>query len=288
MSRVFVSLLILTVFAPNAHAQPVEAGLALGLNGASSSAEPRTLAQSRWRAPSSARPNALVLRRAPAARQTPEPEGMSSTTGNAVEILPDAAAAIHPEAPQAPAPTDPAPTETETETEPVAFARHFGVQYSAGIASFIGDLRGPDVVFVQDIQAKVLHVSTLEDHLRYYLAIDVLITGAQAEGGAFLGYPDGAELEVLSFLFIPMVCGAPNAVLQVCGGIGQGTVNVNAERDRRDWGTWNYQAQIDVSPWPWLQFFALGKYVGAIEQQVDGVDSSFSFFTLTGGAGLTF
>ena len=269
MSRVFVSLLILTVFAPNAHAEPVE---------------PRALAQSRWRAPSSAWPNALVLRRSPAARQTPEPEGTASTTGNAAEIPPDAPAAIHPEAPQAPAPTDPAPTETE----PVAFARHFGVQYSAGIASFIGDLRGPDVVFVQDIQAKVLHVSTLEDHLRYYLAIDVLITGAQAEGGAFLGYPDGAELEVLSFLFIPMVCGAPNAALQVCGGLGQGTVNVNAERDRRDWGTWNYQAQIDVSPWPWLQLFALGKYVGAIEQQVDGVDSSFSFFTLTGGAGLTF
>ncbi|MEY3211405.1 MAG: hypothetical protein RIT28_1886, partial [Pseudomonadota bacterium] len=37
MSRSFVSLLILAVFAPNAHAEPVEA---------------RALAQSRWRAPS--------------------------------------------------------------------------------------------------------------------------------------------------------------------------------------------------------------------------------------------
>ena len=272
MSRSFVSLLILAVFAPNAYADPVEAGLALGRSGVASPAEPQIVAPARWRAPSLA----WARRRSPA-RQTPEPEGRASTTGNA-------AAAIDPEAPQEPAPTDPAPTETE----PVVFERHFGVQYSAGIASFIGDLRGPEPVFVQDIQAKVLHVSTLEDHLRYYLAIDVLITGAQAEGGAFLGYPDGAELDVLSFLFIPMVCGAPNAALQVCGGIGQGTVNVNAENDRRDWGTWNYQAQIDVSPWPWLQLFALGKFVGAVEQQVDGVDSEFSFFTVTGGAGLTF
>lgn len=255
MPRSFVSLLILAVFAPNAYAEPVEAGLALGLSGAVSPAEPRIVA---------------------------------STAGNA-------AAAIDPEAPQAPAVTDgaaegtPAPTDpAPTEADPAPFVRHFGVQYSAGSASFIGDLRGPDVVFVQDIQAKVLHVSTLEDHLRYYLAIDVLITGAEAEGGAFLGYPDGAELKVLSFLFIPMVCGAPNAALQVCCGIGQGTVNVNAARDRRDWGTWNYQAQLDVSPRPWLQFFALGKFVGAIEQQVDGVDSEFSFYTLTGGAGLTF
>ena len=166
--------------------------------------------------------------------------------------------------------------------------RVLSLQYTAGVASFIGDLRGPDPLFVNDVQIKVLHMSALEDRLRFHMAIDVLFMGARAEGGAFAGYDDGAELRVLSFLFIPSVCGVPVPSIQVCAGIGQGTVNVNAEGDRRDWGTWNYQLQVDYAPLPWLQLIALGKYVGAVEQEVRGVDSQFSFVTATGGVGVVF
>lgn len=47
-------LLVLALATPNAYAEPVEPGLAVGLSGALSAAEPRLTAQGRWRAPSSA------------------------------------------------------------------------------------------------------------------------------------------------------------------------------------------------------------------------------------------
>jgi hypothetical protein len=54
MSRALVSLLTLAIFTPHAAAEPVESGLAFGLSGAVSPAEPRIVAQARLRAPSSA------------------------------------------------------------------------------------------------------------------------------------------------------------------------------------------------------------------------------------------
>jgi hypothetical protein len=54
MSRALVSLLTLALLAPNAIAEPDVSGLAVGLSGAISPAEPRLVAQARWRAPSSA------------------------------------------------------------------------------------------------------------------------------------------------------------------------------------------------------------------------------------------
>ncbi|MCK6522276.1 hypothetical protein L6R49_12640 [Myxococcota bacterium] len=54
MSQTCFALLLLALFAPTAYAEPAEPGLAVGLNGALSAAEPRLAAQARWRTPSSA------------------------------------------------------------------------------------------------------------------------------------------------------------------------------------------------------------------------------------------
>jgi hypothetical protein len=62
-------------------------------------------------------------------------------------------------------------------------------------------------------------------------------------------------------------------------------VNVNGGEDRRDWGTWNYQVQVDVELTPWLSVMALGKLVGRVEQRVAGQDAAFSFWVASAGLG---
>jgi hypothetical protein len=69
--------------------------------------------------------------------------------------------------------------------------------------------------------------------------------------------------------------------------LGQGTFNVNADRDRRDFGTWNYQflAELPIAGRWSAQF--IGKYIGQVEQTVDGVYSKFGLSTATLGLGWT-
>jgi hypothetical protein len=71
----------------------------------------------------------------------------------------------------------------------------------------------------------------------------------------------------------------------LCGGIGQGTVNVNGDDNRRDYGTWNYQTSLRFFPYKGLSVGLLGKYVGRVEQQVNGRDSQFTFMSLAGSVG---
>lgn len=159
-----------------------------------------------------------------------------------------------------------------------------GVQYAALAARFVGDLGVDEPTLAHSVQIEALFVDADDWPLRGYLAIDVFWTGATHRGDVF-PYPAGAELDVLGFLFIPHLCWRPAWPVAACGGIGQGTVNVNAPRDRRDWGTWNYQLRVEAEPVEHLSVFALGKYVGQVEQQVAGRDGAFALLMLGGGLG---
>lgn len=88
---------------------------------------------------------------------------------------------------------------------------------------------------------------------------------------------------MLSFLFVANLCWRALPALEGCLGLGEGTVNINAPGNRRDYGTWNYAAEIDWNPLSRLWVVARGRFIGRVEQQVEGVDSEFSMYTATGG-----
>ena len=159
----------------------------------------------------------------------------------------------------------------------------FGVLLSAGSGAFIGDLSNEKGTTVVDLQLELLFVRANTLPLSGFLTINALFTSTHHTGSQF-PYDDNAELTIRSFLFIPHLCGHLGDAVEFCGGIGQGTVNVNSEGQRRDWGTWNYQLMARFHLWKGVSAALIAKYVGKVEQEVDGVGSDFSF--LTGQAGL--
>jgi len=156
-----------------------------------------------------------------------------------------------------------------------------GVQYGPMVARFIGDL-SDETTLGHSVQIKTLYIDAETLPIRAYFAFDIMWTATEHRGDRFL-YPAGAELDVLGFLWRPNLCWHPDLPIEICGGIGQGTVNVNAEKDRRDWGTWNYQLQLDVALADHITVFAQGKYVGEVEQEIDGVPAAFTVLMAGGG-----
>lgn len=159
-----------------------------------------------------------------------------------------------------------------------------GIQLSSGAARFSGDLSNDDTQAVVDLQIETLFVRASKLPLMGYLAIDALFTSASITQPAF-PFKRGEELQVRAFLFIPHLCVLPSDMVLFCGGIGQGTVNVNGDGNRRDYGTWNYQTSLRFFPYKGLSVGLLGKYVGRVEQQVNGKDSQFTFMSLAGSVG---
>jgi len=92
------------------------------------------------------------------------------------------------------------------------------------------------------------------------------------------------KLAILSFLFTPVIC-SPGK-LYVCGAIGNGTVNVNSINNRQDYGSWNYHSLVSYKFLArWSASFG-AKYIGRVEQQINGKDAYFSFVSVL--AGITF
>lgn len=156
-----------------------------------------------------------------------------------------------------------------------------GVQYAPMAAHFTGDL-SDSTRLAHDVQIKTFYIDAKRWPIRSYVAIDVMWTSAEHTGDRF-AYPAGAELNVLAFLFRLNTCWRPSARFDLCLGLGQGTVNVNADRDRRDWGTWNYQLQSDVALTDTFSVFAIGQYIGEVEQEIAGRPASFTILTAGGG-----
>ncbi len=161
------------------------------------------------------------------------------------------------------------------------------LRYNAGVAGFLGDLSDDRGRLVNEVEVDTLFVQRDDGRLRGYLGISTLWTAAAHDGSAF-PFDQGAELRVLSFLFVAHLCARPDAPVSLCLGLGEGTVNVNEPGDRRDFGTWNYLARLDVEPWRGLVLSGQGRFIGRVEQQVAGVDSQFSFWTAQLGAGWQF
>lgn len=162
----------------------------------------------------------------------------------------------------------------------ICFAEgEFAISYSR--AKFLGDLSteksAPLYGFHLRHWLEPQALSPLLD-LRTGLSLDILSVKTRHDGNVF-PYRQDDEIRILAFLFLPTFCLHSNDLdLQLCGAIGQGTVNVNTSDNRQDYGTWNYQADLK-----WGHEITIGlmtKFVGKVEQRVEGKDSEFSFESL--------
>lgn len=158
------------------------------------------------------------------------------------------------------------------------------LRYSYGWGYFSGDLSDSASRPVHDFQISLLKVRSNESGFHGFLSINVLTTSAVHTGTRFPFAP-GSSLDILAFLFIPHVCSGHLEPMNFCFGIGQGTFNVNANQDRRDFGTWNYQLLAEIPISENATIHALGKYIGQIEQTVGGAYSRFGMTSVAIGLG---
>ena len=169
----------------------------------------------------------------------------------------------------------------------LASSANWGLQYSYGKANFAGDL-SKDESNLHNFQILTLFGHANKWPLKYYLSIDSISTKVTHVGQKF-PFPEKATLKILAFLFVANLCHDKEQLKwQFCAGLGQGTVNVNADHVRSDYGSWNYQLQLNYLYRPDFYFFTQTKYIGKVEIENNGVNGAFGFYTYTLGLGYLF
>ncbi len=159
------------------------------------------------------------------------------------------------------------------------------IEASLATTRFVGDLGDAEVGLGIDVQVKTLFVPIGRSRFSAHLAFDLFLAWTEHAGAQF-PFPAGADLSIRGFLFLPNLCWDARATsTRLCGAIGQGTVNVNTDGHRRDYGSWNYEVSARQPITRGLFATIAAKYVGQVEQQVAGVDSAFSIVALRLGAG---
>ena len=170
-----------------------------------------------------------------------------------------------------------APVSLMAQDDLAAPAPRLGIQASAGVAGLVGDLGSQAGHPVWDIEISTLYRYSKGGHLGGYLGIDLLSFSATQESDGF--YYDPGQVDILSFLFIANLCSIGHRHWEACIGLGEGTVNVNSGENRGDFGTWNYHLRAAWLLRSDLSIVATSRFVGRVEQEKDGVPSSFSYWT---------
>ncbi len=99
-------------------------------------------------------------------------------------------------------------------------------------------------------------------------------------------FEEKESVAVLSFLFVPTICTGSN--YQICSGIGQGTVNTNSKKQRRDYGSWNYHIHGHVPIGNSINLEGQFSYVGKVEIETEEGASEFSLIASSLGASYLF
>ena len=105
------------------------------------------------------------------------------------------------------------------------------------------------------------------------------LKGRLTHGADKFPFPQKESLGTVIFLLDVGACYFQPMTVRYCAHIGQGTVNINHNDSRRDYGTWTYalMAEQNIGPDWSLQFFL--RYIGRVEQRLSSVDSEFSMGT---------
>jgi hypothetical protein len=146
-----------------------------------------------------------------------------------------------------------------------------GLSFSVGQTSFQGDLSDENSAASYDFQIQTMFQRFKSTEI--YLAIETMFLKASVKSSDF-PYDPNEQAKINTFLFAPTICNL--GAFQYCIGLGQGTVNVNQNRSRRDFGTWNYRLLLKYKFMKnWKAFFQI-KYVGKVEIEVDDRPSEFT------------
>lgn len=150
------------------------------------------------------------------------------------------------------------------------------IAIGAGSAAYHGDLSSDSVAPAYLLSYRIKDEDTAPAGSRtaaWYTGFEIFRSEATHDGRRF-PYADQATLSLLGFFFTPGICQGFE-VIEICASIGIGTLNVNSQGNRQDYGTWNYQVESKYRIGE--LFFAQidAKKIGDIEQTVEGRAAHF-------------
>ncbi len=148
---------------------------------------------------------------------------------------------------------------------------------SYGAAAFHGDLTSDQSAPVKTAQIRAFDEpagSMFGFTLEPFLGFEVLHVRTTATATRF-PYLNGTKLNLLGFFMTPGYCARLQDSLALCAAVGIGTLNVNSQTDRQDYGTWNYELATQYLLGERGFVKVVGKKVGDVEQMVGEQSAHF-------------
>ena len=161
----------------------------------------------------------------------------------------------------------------------------FGVAVSVGQSPFLGDLSG-ETSFSYEVQIHTLFYESTSLPLEGFVAFEAMFVEASLSSESVFPFSTSEKLRINTFLIAPTVCNV--GVFQFCLGLGQGTVNINQNLVKRDYGTWNYRGLLRYQVFEKFKLFAQVKYIGKVEIQSGTTRGHFTLLPITGGLAYRF
>ena len=158
-----------------------------------------------------------------------------------------------------------------------AQAAGFETSLSYGVAAFHGDLTKDQSAPVKTAQIRAYAGPAglmLGFPLEPFLGFEVLQVSTKAKTTRF-PYISGSNLNPLGFFMTPGYCARLQESLALCASVGIGTLNVNSESNRQDYGTWNYEIATQYLLGERGFVKVVAKKVGDVEQTVGEQRSHF-------------
>jgi len=150
------------------------------------------------------------------------------------------------------------------------------VTIAHGRAAFYGDLSTQKSTPAWLVQSR-LQMPTLvskDSWMTWFFGLEMFQTKTIHEHSRF-PFPAKSDLHFVGFFFSTGTCMRGTEYLAACASIGQGTLNTNADDNRQDYGTWNYQLDLKYEVTPVISVAYLVKKIGDIEQTTTGRASHF-------------
>ena len=157
---------------------------------------------------------------------------------------------------------------------------------SIGTSSFSGDLSNENSATNYEIQFHTLFLKSKRLPIEAYLSIEAMFMRAELKSINGFPFNTTETAKINTFLFAPTVCNT--GTLQICFGLGQGTVNVNQEKTQRDYGTWNYRLLLKYALNKKIKAFSQIKYIGKVEVVNGSTEGHFSIFPISAGLSYKF
>lgn len=156
--------------------------------------------------------------------------------------------------------------------------------FSANIESGYARAHGSMANDSQPFSSVLTHTTTDSDFLQIGMLIDITSFNSFFKNSNF-EFSVKEPVSILSFSFAGTGC-HPTDKVDLCLGLGQGTVNVNSQKRRRDFGSWNYHFFSFFHINDYASAFLHTRYVGQVEIEDNGKKAEFGYKTV--GLGISY